>query len=219
MGTITPIRSHVVRITLVDDERFDHLLLAMASDEAGLHADIRFVEDGDELLRSLSQEDVDTLPDLIVIERNLHGRGALALLDALQADPVNRQIPVVMLGAENSFDAHACRSHGARWVTDKPQSFDDMVEFAESLKLLAMHPRYRDLETLVVETYEALQLFVDLTSPEEMRTLVDGAQAVVDAIHQPAEPLELVRDPIDAEIIDLRERLGGWVIDLTDPPA
>ncbi len=173
MATITPIRSHVVRISLVDHEHFDYLLLAMALDEAGIQADVSCVDDAEQLLGQLADADIDTLPDLVIIDRRLDGLSALGLLDELRASPVNSQIPVVVFGTAGESDSESCRGHGASWVTAKPDSFAGMVEFASSIGALALHARYRDLETIVVDTYESLRVLIDLSGEYGARALLD----------------------------------------------
>lgn len=127
-------------ILMADDDPDDRLLTQEALEESRLINDLRFVEDGEQLLDYLFRRNqyVDTVkypkPDLILLDLNmprLDGREALKIL---KQDVELRQIPVVILTTSKA-EEDILRTYklGANSYITKPVSFEGLVEVAQSL--------------------------------------------------------------------------------------
>ncbi len=129
-----------ITILMADDDEDDRLLTREAMDEARLINDLRFVEDGIELLAYLRQEGryagegEAPRPELILLDLNMprmDGRKALA---EIKADPALRRIPVVVLTTSKA-EEDILRSYdlGAASFISKPVDFTSLVDLVKNL--------------------------------------------------------------------------------------
>jgi CheY-like chemotaxis protein len=124
-----------ITILMADDDPDDRLLAAEAMRESRVANDLRFVEDGEQLLDYLHRRgpwadpEQSPRPGLVLLDLNMprmDGREALA---AIKADPSLRRIPIVVLTTSRA-EADVLRSYdlGANSFITKPVTFGGLVE-------------------------------------------------------------------------------------------
>ena len=127
-------------ILVADDDPDDRDLTREAFAATRAAGDLRFVEDGQELLDYLyrrgpyAAEGAAPRPDLLLLDLNmprLDGRGALT---QIKADPNLRGIPVIILTTSKAEeDMLRAYDLGAASYITKPVNFDKLVELMRSL--------------------------------------------------------------------------------------
>lgn len=127
-------------ILMADDDPDDRLLAAEAFEEARLRNDLRFVEDGEELLEYLRREGeyrdpaTSPRPGLILLDLNMPRKDGREALEEIKSDPALRRIPVVVLTTSRS-EADLLRSYdlGANSYITKPVTFARLVDIVRDL--------------------------------------------------------------------------------------
>jgi CheY-like chemotaxis protein len=120
-----------MRIVVAEDDPDDRLLLSEALEVAGFDADLRFFDDGVELLDYLRADTKHAAVevDLIVLDLNMPRKDGRATLRDLKADPHLHRIPVLILTTSSAQrDEHSCRSNGACAFFVKPPGFARLVD-------------------------------------------------------------------------------------------
>jgi CheY-like chemotaxis protein len=129
---------HKIPITILicDDDEDDRMLTQQALEEAHIANELKFVEDGEDLMDYLHQRGkyngetgLAPRPGLILLDLNmpkLDGRAALALI---KADNGLKDIPVVVLST-SSLDEDIVRSYklGVNSFITKPVTFTGLVD-------------------------------------------------------------------------------------------
>ena len=124
-----------ITILMADDDPDDRLLAAEALRESRVSNDLRFVENGEELLDYLRRRgrgadpSHSPRPGLVLLDLNMprmDGREALA---EMKADPELRRIPVVVLTTSRA-ETDVARSYdlGANSFIAKPVTFGGLVD-------------------------------------------------------------------------------------------
>ncbi len=129
-----------ITILMADDDEDDRLLTSEAMEEARLINDLRFVEDGVELLEYLRHEGAYAepgaapKPGLILLDLNMPRMDGRAALEHIKADPVLRRIPVVVLTTSKA-EEDILRSYdlGAASFISKPVTFEALVNLVSTL--------------------------------------------------------------------------------------
>ena len=132
--------ARAITILMADDDPDDRLLTAEALRESRLSNDLRFVENGEELLDYLRRRgrwadpSDSPRPGLVLLDLNMprmDGREALA---EIKADPELRRIPVVVLTTSRA-EADVMRSYdlGANSFIAKPVTFGGLVDAMRAL--------------------------------------------------------------------------------------
>jgi len=121
-------------ILLADDDEEDRMLAAGALGESRVVNDLRFVEDGDELLDYLyhrgKYEDRESspAPGLILLDLNMPRKDGREALREIKADPDLRRIPVIVLTTSQAEeDIYRTYDLGANSFITKPVSFEGLV--------------------------------------------------------------------------------------------
>lgn len=121
-------------ILLADDDEEDRMLAADAMRESRVANDLRFVEDGEELLDYLYKRgsyagtDAAPTPGLILLDLNMPRKDGREALREIKADPDLRRIPVVVLTTSKAEeDIYRTYDLGANSFITKPVSFDGLV--------------------------------------------------------------------------------------------
>lgn len=121
-------------ILLADDDEEDRMLAADAMRESRVANDLRFVEDGEELLDYLykrdrySDADACPTPGLILLDLNMPRKDGREALREIKADPDLRRIPVVVLTTSKAEeDIYRTYDLGANSFITKPVSFEGLV--------------------------------------------------------------------------------------------
>jgi CheY-like chemotaxis protein len=129
-----------ITILLADDDPDDRKLTQDAFAESRLANDLRFVEDGQELLDYLRRHGrfreagAAPRPGLILLDLNMPRVDGREALQAIKADPSLRSIPIVVLTTSKS-EEDVLRSYdlGVNSFITKPVSFKGLVEVVRVL--------------------------------------------------------------------------------------
>ena len=123
-----------ITILMADDDEDDRLMTKEALEEARLVNEIRFVEDGEELMDYLNQRGKyeggknAPRPGLILLDLNMPKKDGREALKEIKTDPNLRQIPiVVMTTSKAEEDIYKSYDLGVNSFITKPVSFDGMV--------------------------------------------------------------------------------------------
>ena len=124
-------------VLMADDDEDDRLLAGDAFRECGMEIDLRFVEDGAELLEYLHGGGRWTncpVPSLIILDLNMprmDGRQALA---AIKEHPVLKRIPVVVITTSKA-EEDVLRSYdlGVSSFISKPGSYESLLALVRTL--------------------------------------------------------------------------------------
>src|SRR5262245_13554113 len=133
-------RSKPITILLADDDPDDRQLTKEAFEENHLANDLRFIEDGQELLDYLHQRGKYTAPGaaptpgLILLDLNMPRKDGREALQEIKADPRFRNIRVIVMTTSKA-EEDVIRSYDlsvASYIT-KPVTFDRLVEVIKAL--------------------------------------------------------------------------------------
>lgn len=127
-------------ILIADDDPDDRVLMQDAINEIGFEHQLRFVENGEELLQYLNRSDKfsdpqnSPLPSIILLDLHMpkmDGREALRLI---KSNPILRRIPIVVLTTSRAEeDIYRTYDLGVNSFITKPVNFDAMVEIMRTL--------------------------------------------------------------------------------------
>ena len=129
---------HKIPITILvcDDDEDDRMLTQQALEDAHISNNIRFVEDGEQLLDYLYQRGEFAgetgkapRPGLILLDLNMPKLDGREALKAIKEDPALLDIPVVVLSTSR-LDEDIARSYqlGVNSFITKPVTFSGLVE-------------------------------------------------------------------------------------------
>ena len=133
-------RTKPITILMADDDPDDRQLTREAFEQSHLANDLRFVEDGEELLDYLRQrgkyaaEGAAPLPGLILLDLNMPRKDGREALQEIKADPRLRNIRVVVMTTSKA-EEDVLRSYdlsAASYIT-KPVTFERLVEVVRAL--------------------------------------------------------------------------------------
>ena len=129
-----------VTILVADDDEDDCLMIGDAFKESGFCSDLRFVEDGEELMDYLhhrgkhADPSLSPHPGLVLLDLNMPKKDGREALREIKGDPRTRDIPVVILTTSNEH-ADILRSYetGASSFIVKPMTFERLVAVIKAL--------------------------------------------------------------------------------------
>lgn len=134
-----PSRRPATVLSAEDDADF-RLLVKRAVDRSALGADLRFVEDGEQLLDYLHQRGSYAAPgdaprpSLVLLDLNLPRTDGRDALRAIKADPALRAIPVVVFTTSNAAeDVALCYGLGANAFVHKPMDMTALVDLVSTI--------------------------------------------------------------------------------------
>ena len=133
-------RVQPITILMADDDEEDRMLTQKAFELNHLGNDLRFVEDGEELLDYLHHRGKYELPDssprpgLILLDLNMPKKDGREALEVIKKDPALRRIPVVVMTTSEA-DQDVARSYdlGANSYVTKPVTFDSLAKVIKAL--------------------------------------------------------------------------------------
>jgi len=126
-------------ILMADDDADDRMLTRDALAESRVLNELRFVEDGEELMDYLKRRgkfaDADApRPGLILLDLNMPKKDGREALKEIKSDPDLRRIPiVVMTTSKAEEDIFRSYDFGASSFITKPVTFDRLVELMRAL--------------------------------------------------------------------------------------
>jgi len=127
-------KARSITILMADDDEDDRLMTKEAFEEARLANELRFVEDGEELMDYLYRRGAYTdtaaspRPGLILLDLNMPRKDGREALREIKADPDLKQIPIVVLTTSKAEeDIYRSYDLGVNSFITKPVSFEGMV--------------------------------------------------------------------------------------------
>lgn len=130
-----------ITILMADDDADDRRLTRDALEDSRLANDLRFVENGEELLDYLRHQgkytDPETAPrpGLILLDLNMPRKDGRTALKEMKSDPDLRQIPITVLTTSKA-DEDIFRSYdlGVNSYIVKPVTFEALVDILQTLE-------------------------------------------------------------------------------------
>lgn len=125
-----------ITILICDDDEDDRMLTQQALEDAHISNNLRFVEDGEQLLDYLYQRGEYSgetgkapRPGLILLDLNMPKMDGREALKVIKGDKTLHDIPVVVLST-SGFDQDIVRSYqlGVNSFITKPVTFSGLVE-------------------------------------------------------------------------------------------
>lgn len=133
-------RKRTITILIADDDPEDRMLAEDALNESRLVNDIRFVEDGEDLLEYLqrrgkySDKKNSPRPGLILLDLNMPRMDGREALGRIKQDEDLRRIPVVVLTTSKAEeDIYRSYDLGVNSFITKPVTFDSLVDIMKVL--------------------------------------------------------------------------------------
>jgi CheY-like chemotaxis protein len=132
-------KKECITILVADDDADDRMLTKEALEESRLANDIRFVEDGVELLDYLKNtgkyKGAETpRPGLILLDLNMPKMDGREALRHIKSDNDLRHIPVVVLTTSKAEeDIYKSYETGSNSYVSKPVTFEGLVDVIRSL--------------------------------------------------------------------------------------
>lgn len=122
----------MLNILMADDDADDRAIARDALMESGVSHRLHFVEDGEQLLAYLRHQapwpQDSPRPEVILLDLNMPRMNGHEVLAALKADPLLRQIPVVIVSTSGTKeDIFSSYDLGANSFVMKPETFEELV--------------------------------------------------------------------------------------------
>jgi CheY-like chemotaxis protein len=129
-----------IRVLVAEDDPDDRLLIKEALEESGFSPDLRFVEDGEELMDYLRRggeyggSEASPRPGLILLDLNMPKKDGRDALAEIKADPDLRRLPVVVVTTSRVHeDILRCYDLGANSYITKPVTIADLLDTFKTL--------------------------------------------------------------------------------------
>lgn len=130
-----------ITILMADDDSDDRILTKEALEEGRLANEVRFVEDGEELLEYLRREGRYSppaqapRPGLILLDLNMPRKDGRTVLKEIKSDPDLRTIPVVVLTTSKADeDVYKSYDLGVNSYIVKPVTFEALVDVLQTIE-------------------------------------------------------------------------------------
>jgi len=130
-----------ITILMADDDAEDRMMTGRALEANRGHGDLRFVEDGEELMDYLMRRGkfVDPLtsprPGIILLDLSMPKKDGHAALEEIKTYPEIRRIPIVVLTTSNvEEDIQLSYDRGANSFITKPDTYQGLVEAMKSFE-------------------------------------------------------------------------------------
>lgn len=138
-----PASSRQIEVLLAEDNEFDVHLMVAALRDAFVPNRVTSVPDGEAamaFLKRLGEHSAAPRPDLILLDINLPKMDGFQVLEAIQADPQLKSIPVVVVSgtAGEAAITRAYALHASGFVV-KPVEVDDYFAAIRELKQAWFH--------------------------------------------------------------------------------
>lgn len=129
-----------ITILMADDDADDRMFTKEALEESRVLNDLKFVEDGEELMDYLNRRgkftDPETAPrpGLILLDLNMPRKDGREALKEIKESPELRRIPVVVMTTSKAEeDIFRSYDSGASSFITKPVTFDRLVDLMRAL--------------------------------------------------------------------------------------
>lgn len=127
-------------ILIAEDDADDRFLLQTAFKENGFEDQLKFVDNGVEILDFLynikySEEQPQLLPKFIMLDLNMPKKDGREVLKELKQNPVLKRIPVIIFSTTNNEqEMTKCYELGANSYITKPNSFEQLMSIVSNLR-------------------------------------------------------------------------------------
>ena len=131
-------------ILLAEDNSADVYLIREALKEHGVECPIRLATDGKDVLRIISQDPPDEIPDLalIILDLNLPRHDGIEILQHLRENAKLSHVPIVVLTSSDSpRDRQMSTELGAARFLRKPSNLEQFLSLGAVFKELLERPR------------------------------------------------------------------------------
>jgi CheY-like chemotaxis protein len=129
-----------VTILMADDDLEDQMLIRNAWQKSRLSNDLRFVDDGEQLMdylyrRGAYADPIDSpRPGVILLDLNMPKKDGYEALEEIKNDPGLRSIPVVVLTTSKAEEDIICSYNlGVSGFITKPVTFEGLVEAIKAI--------------------------------------------------------------------------------------
>lgn len=127
-------------ILVADDDADDRELIKVAFEESGAEAELRFVENGEELMYYLGRqgkyadEEKYPFPSIILLDLNMPRKDGREALREIKEHTNLKLVPIIILTTSTETkDISKCYELGVNSYTIKPANFSDLVAFTSML--------------------------------------------------------------------------------------
>lgn len=131
-------KNHPITILMADDDDDDRRLTKEAFYEGQVFNELRFVENGEELMAYLRREgkyEDAPRPGLILLDLNMPRKDGRTVLKEIKSDPALRQIPIVVLTtSKTEEDILTTYDLGVNSYIVKPVTFEALVHICQMLE-------------------------------------------------------------------------------------
>lgn len=124
-------------VYIVDDDPDDRQIILDAFLESNTQMDYVFIENGDELMRTLSACSEADYPSLILLDLNMPGMLGMQALKEIKASVQFNHIPTIVLTTSTlQTDRSSSYSLGANCFLSKPPSYTELVALTKCIARL-----------------------------------------------------------------------------------
>jgi len=135
-----PERTKPITILMADDDADDRLMTREAFEASHLKNDLKFVENGVELLDYLYRRDkyadpaTSPRPSIILLDLNMPKKDGREALEEIKSDPNLRNIRIIVLTTSKAEeDIYRTYNLGAASYITKPVTFESLVDVVKTL--------------------------------------------------------------------------------------
>ena len=124
-------------IVIAEDDADDQFLFQTAFEENGLTFQIKFVNNGVELVSYLDScsGGQSHFPSLIILDLNMPKKDGREVLNEIKNHPTYKIIPVIIFTTtKNEMEVKRCYELGANSYIVKPVSFDGLLHIISEIK-------------------------------------------------------------------------------------
>ncbi|MEO8583756.1 MAG: response regulator [Flavitalea sp.] len=124
-------------VYIVDDDPDDRQIILDAFLENNTKMDYVFIENGDELMKTLEECSDSEYPSLILLDLNMPGMLGMQALKEIKSNPRFTHVPTIVLTTSTlSSDRSASYLLGANCFLSKPPSFTELVALTQAIAKL-----------------------------------------------------------------------------------
>ena len=128
-------------VLIADDDTDDCLIIMEAWEETGLGNELRFVQDGNELMNYLyhrhqfSTHEASPRPGLILLDLSMPKKNGLEALEEIKSDLELKDIPIIVLStSQTPKEASEAYALGAYGFVTKPSTFQDYLNVMRDVR-------------------------------------------------------------------------------------
>ncbi|WP_373523471.1 response regulator [Aquiflexum sp.] len=129
-----------INIVLAEDDEDDRLFFEEAITQLGLNTEIKFVANGDELMKYLNNHET-SFPDLIFLDLNMPRKGGIQCLAEIRAHKKLTGLSIAIYSTSSSDeDIENCFVGGANVYINKPNNIESLKSVL--LKVITTNHQY-----------------------------------------------------------------------------